>query len=107
MIQKILWATDGSEDSLEALRYVELFARRLNAGVVGLCVIPDYPEVVEGFSSEEKKRFEDWIKGVREAEEKRLKDIEGEMRAKGISFKIIVSTGIQIRRFLRFQIGKR
>ncbi|GBD39860.1 hypothetical protein HRbin37_02146 [bacterium HR37] len=94
MIQKILWATDGSEDSLEALRYVELFARRLNAGVVGLCVIPDYPEVVEGFSSEEKKRFEDWIKGVREAEEKRLKDIEGEMRAKGISFKIIVSTGI-------------
>lgn len=94
MIEKILWATDGSEDSLEALKYVELFARRLNAGVVGLCVIPDYPEVVEGFSSEEKERFEDWTKGVRETEEKRLKDIEGEMRARGISFKIIVSTGI-------------
>jgi nucleotide-binding universal stress UspA family protein len=38
-IKKILWASDGSEESEEALKYVGLFASRYGSEVVGLSVI--------------------------------------------------------------------
>ena len=42
MIKKMLWASDGSTDSLDALSYVEDIAHRCKAEIVGLYVIPDY-----------------------------------------------------------------
>lgn len=38
-IKKILWASDGSEESEEALKYVELLASRYGSEIVGLSVI--------------------------------------------------------------------
>jgi hypothetical protein len=31
MINKMLWATDGSKDSFEALKYAELLAKKLSS----------------------------------------------------------------------------
>ena len=38
-IKKILWASDGSKESREALRWAELCATRLGASVSALSVI--------------------------------------------------------------------
>lgn len=102
MIHKILWATDGSNDSSEALRYVELLAVKYKAGVIGLSVVPDYRGVIEGFPVEEKYRFVRWMEGsVKEKGKKRLEEIEKDFSAKGLSFKKELVDGIPYKEILR------
>src|SRR3989304_1843835 len=38
-IKKILWASDGSKESDEALKYVELFANKYSSEIIGLSVV--------------------------------------------------------------------
>jgi nucleotide-binding universal stress UspA family protein len=63
MIDKILSASDGSQDSIQTLKYAELLAKRFKAAILALFVIPDYSEGVFGrFPSDEKKNeFINWI----------------------------------------------
>jgi nucleotide-binding universal stress UspA family protein len=102
MIHKILWATDGSKDASEALKYVEMLAVKYKASVIGLSVVPEYRGVIEGFSEEEKERFVKWMEGsVREKEKKRLQDIERDFSARGLIFKKELADGIPYREILR------
>jgi len=39
-IKKIIWATDGSKESEEALNYARFLAQRFNSEIVGTYVIP-------------------------------------------------------------------
>ena len=62
LIDKILWASDGSKDSTEALKYAELLSKQFKAEIVGLFVIPDYTKsVLSQFSSEDRDKFSKWI----------------------------------------------
>lgn len=56
MINKILWASDGSKDSIQTLSYAELLAKRFKAEMLGLFVIPDYYNVAEKFPLDEKNK---------------------------------------------------
>ena len=64
MIKKIVWASDGSKDSVDALAYAESIARPLDSEIIGLYVIPDYFEVraIDEFPSPELDLLADWIK---------------------------------------------
>jgi nucleotide-binding universal stress UspA family protein len=53
-IKQILWATDFSEESKEALAYADLFARTLKAKLIALHVVPDFaPALYESFPEAE------------------------------------------------------
>jgi nucleotide-binding universal stress UspA family protein len=102
MIHKILWATDGSKDASEALKYVDMLAVKYKASVIGLSVVPEYHGVIEGFSEEEKDRFVKWMEGsVKEKEKRRLEDIERDFSARGLTFRKELVDGIPYREILR------
>ena len=96
MIKKILWASDGSPDSLDALEYVEEIANRCKAQVVGLYVIPDYFEVdiKDQFPEQEYDLIAKWIKETESSESDRLNNIAREFENKGHSFKTRISHGV-------------
>lgn len=96
MIKKILWASDGSTDSLDALSYVEDIANRCKAETVGLYVIPDYFEVdmKDQFPEQEYDLIAKWIKETKSRESDRLNDIAKQFESKGFSFKTRISQGV-------------
>ncbi|MCP2520078.1 universal stress protein [Candidatus Aminicenantes bacterium AC-335-K20] len=46
LIQRIVWATDFSDESVDALNYAELFAKKFNASLFALHVIPDFSPIL-------------------------------------------------------------
>lgn len=96
MIKKILWASDGSEDSLDALSYVEDIAQKCKAKTLGLYVIPDYFEVdiKDQFPEQEYDLIAKWIKETESKVSDRLNDIARGFKAKGLSFKTKIVQGV-------------
>jgi nucleotide-binding universal stress UspA family protein len=108
MIHKILWATDGSKDASEALKYVDLLAFKYKASVIGLSVVPDYRGVIKGFPIEERNKFVKWMDGsVKEKEKKRLEEIEKDFTARGLIFKEELVDGIPYKEILRVAAEKK
>ena len=101
MIHKILWASDGSKDSIQALKHAELIAKKLKAQILSLLVIPDYYDVAEKFPPDEKQRFAKWIEETTTKERKVLEDIGKDFKEKGINFKIEITSGIPYRQILK------
>lgn len=96
MIKKILWASDGSEDSLDALDYVEDIAQRCQSETVGLYVIPDYFEVdvEDQFPEQEYDLIAKWIKETESKQSDRLNEIAKEFESKGLRFKTKITQGV-------------
>jgi nucleotide-binding universal stress UspA family protein len=101
MIGKILWASDGSKDSIQTLRYAELLTKRFKSEILGLFVIPDYYNVAGKFPSDEKNKFIEWIEETKSRERKTLEDIARDFKEKGIKFKVEIESGIPFREILR------
>lgn len=102
MIKKIVWASDGSKDSIQALSHAESLARMFGAGIVGLYVIPDYFEVntIDEFQSEELDLLADWIKEKESRGSDRLSSIADEMRGKGLDFTTRIKQGVPYHRII-------
>ena len=96
MIKKILWASDGSEDSLDALDYVEVIAERCNSETVGLYVIPDYFEVdmKDQFPEQEYDLIAKWIKETEYKESDRLNQVAKRFDSKGLKFETLITQGV-------------
>lgn len=95
MINKILWATDGSKESLEALKYAELLSIKYDAPIVGITVLPKDNKLFDKLSGEEKKKFKDNIFNILETKEKQpLDDIKTELTRNGVDFSYTVEEGI-------------
>jgi nucleotide-binding universal stress UspA family protein len=102
MIDKILWASDGSKDSVEALKYAEFLAKRFKSKISGLFVIPDYyGEVTGKLPSDENNELIKWIEETRSKERKTLEDIAKDFKEKGTSFRIEITSGIPYKEILR------
>jgi nucleotide-binding universal stress UspA family protein len=101
MIHKILWASDGSKDSIQSLRYAELFAKRFKARVLSLFVIPDYYDIAERFPTDEKNRFIKWMEETKSKERKALEEIGKDLKEKGIDFRIEITSGIPYKEILK------
>ncbi len=108
MINKILWASDGSKNSDNALKCVELLAMKFKADIIGLSVIDTYYNVVESLSSDEKDKFSDWVEETLKSNEgKRLKSITDNFIARKIGFQIKIETGIPHREIIRIARGEK
>jgi nucleotide-binding universal stress UspA family protein len=101
MIHKILWASDGSKDSIQSLKYAELLAKRFKSQILSLFVIPDYYDVVDKFPQDEKNRFIKWIEETKSKERKALEDIGKDLKVKGIDFRIEITSGIPYKEILK------
>jgi len=102
LIKKIVWASDGSKDSIHALSHAESLARMFGAGIVGLYVIPEYFEVstINEFESEELDLLADWIKEKESRGSDRLSSIAAEMREKGLDFTTRIKQGVAYHRII-------
>ena len=100
-IKRILWASDGSRESRDALRWVELFATRLGASVSALSVIesPDLCtlEVPDDLKAEISLIDRDL--GTREA--KRLRRLGSVLEQKGIKAETRVIRGIPYQEIIK------
>jgi len=96
LIKKIVWASDGSRDSLDALAFAESIARPLDSEIIGLYVIPDYFEVraLDEFPSRELDLLADWIKEKESKGSDRLKNISEELASKGLRFRTRITQGV-------------
>ena len=96
MINKIVWTSDGSKDSLDALAYAENLARLFDSEIIGLYVIPDYFEVtvLDEFPSAELDLLADWIKEKESMGSDRLQNIAEELNAKGVNFSTRITQGV-------------
>lgn len=96
MIDKILWASDGSEDSLDALSFTEHLAKSMDSEILALYVIPDYFEVpvLEEFPSQELDLLAAWIKEKEIKGSDRLSSIAAEMKDKGVKFETRITQGV-------------
>ncbi|MCC6712207.1 MAG: universal stress protein [Candidatus Dadabacteria bacterium] len=102
MIKKIVWASDGSKDSLHALSHAESLARVFGAGIVGLYVIPEYFEVstMDEFESERLDLLASWIREKESKGSNRLSSIAAEMRGKGLDFTTRIKQGVPYHRII-------
>jgi nucleotide-binding universal stress UspA family protein len=95
MIKKILWATDGSEDSFEALKYAELLAKNCKADIHGLAVFPKDYKFFDTFPHEEKKKFKNSIKGTLELKERKsLEEVKKKLKQNNLHFSYNIANGI-------------
>lgn len=103
MINKILWASDGSEDSKRAIKYLELIAGKFGAEIIGVYVIPDYYEVeiTKDFPAYESDLFDKWISETESKQSDRLNDFAKIFREKGIKFKLEIGQGAPHKEVLR------
>jgi nucleotide-binding universal stress UspA family protein len=101
MIDNILWASDGSTDSIQTLKYAELLAKRFKAGILGIFVIPDFYKVVEKIPSDERNKFIKWIEETKSKERTTLENIARDFKEKGMRFGIEVTSGIPFKEILR------
>ncbi len=96
MLNKIVWTSDGSKDSLDALTYAENLARLFGSEIVGLYVIPDYFEVsvLDEFPNAELDLLANWIQEKESKGSDRLKNIADELNAKGLRFSTRITQGV-------------
>lgn len=87
-IKRVLWATDGSKVSKEALKYAILFAENFGSDIIGIHVIPKPEKLL--FKTE----FHDWTVKVEESLKSELSSLAKSLKGKGIRFEGMVSKGI-------------
>ncbi len=93
-IKKILWASDGSNESEEALRYVGLFANKYGSEVIGLSVIQ--PVDLSGLkvSPEIKKELVSIQATLERREYERVKKALEQLEPREIKWGISIRTGV-------------
>ncbi len=89
-INKILWATDFSEEAEESLLYADAFAKTFKASIIGLHIVPDFSAALYDAAYVIKGELAQRIDAVKKEAEDRLKEIS---KAKGIPFKAMVREG--------------
>ena len=88
--KKIIWATDFSDEAQEALLYADAFSKAFKARLIALHVVPDFAPALYDMASVIKGELARRVDSVKKEAKNRLEIL---MKAKGISFEIIVQEG--------------
>jgi nucleotide-binding universal stress UspA family protein len=92
-IKKIIWGTDGSKESEEALNYAVFLAKKFNSEIIGVSVIPMPEQLIDEYFRKSQGEVHDWTVKVNENIESRLTSISSELTSQGVSFKGVVLEG--------------
>ena len=100
-IKKILWASDGSKESLDALRWVEMFASRSGARLIAISVVESSP--ISGAKvSDSLKDDMSLIDGeLITKESERLRRIGTMLKQKGIEVETRVAKGVPYQEIIK------
>jgi nucleotide-binding universal stress UspA family protein len=101
-IKKILWASDGSQESDEALHYARFLAQRFNSEIVGSYVIGMHPKLLYDYSRDPDSEVYRWVEKVAENHKARLASIADELSTQGLRFRGEVLIGEPSEEIVRF-----
>ncbi len=95
MIKKILWTTDGSEDSLAALKYSELLAKNCKADICGLTVLSEDYGFLDGLPSDESSVIKNRIQQDLDLiARRRFEKLSSEISESGLDFSYEIVEGV-------------
>jgi len=90
IFQKILWATDFSEEAEEALQYAHKWARMFDAELLALHVVPDFSPVLYNTATVVKGELIRRVDLIKQEAKQRLQELSD---SKDINFRILVNEG--------------
>ncbi len=100
-IRKILWASDGSQESEDALKYAEILANEFGSQIIGFSVVQlidvskiDVPEEV-------RKELFVIASRMEEREYNRLEQAKRHLEQRGIKSEIEIETGVPHKEILK------
>jgi nucleotide-binding universal stress UspA family protein len=96
-IKKILWTTDFSDESREALLYAEAFAKTFHSKIIALHVIPDISPALYDAAVVIKGELARRVDYVKMEAKKRLGAIK---KAKNMTFKILIEEGTAAKKII-------
>ncbi len=104
-INKIVWGSDGTGDSAEALRIAEALSLKFKSRIAGISVIPDYYNVVNLFPPAEKARFRDWVDlNLITARKDAMEKLGRGLAKKGTGFEYEITRGIPAKAISNFAV---
>ncbi|MER3445904.1 MAG: hypothetical protein C4291_03275 [Candidatus Dadabacteria bacterium] len=102
-IKKIIWATDGSKESNEALNYARFLAQKFGSKIIGVHVV-EMPEkqIYDYLNDPESELYYRWMEKAEESYKVNLASIRDEMFNQGINFEGVVLKGEPNRKIVEF-----
>lgn len=104
-IKKIIWATDGSKESQEALNYARFLALRFNSEIIGVYVIPMPQKLLYDYSRDPDSELYRWVEKAAENHKARLTSIADELATQGLHLRGEVLIGEPNKEIVRFSRG--
>ena len=92
-IKKIIWASDGSDESEEALNYAIFLARIFRSEITGVYVIEMHPRLLYDYARDPDSELYSWVEQTAENHKERLISEAEISGIQGISFRTAVSIG--------------
>ncbi len=92
-IRKIIWATDGSKESEEALNYAVFLAKIFSSEIIGISVILMPEELIMDYFRKSEGEVHNWAVKIDEKLESRLSSIAVELASQGVNFGGVVLEG--------------
>lgn len=107
-IKRIIWATDGSKESDEALNYARFLARQFGSQIIGVHVI-EMPEkqLYEHFNDPESELFYRWMERAEESYKANLTSTGDRLINQGISFHGEILKGEPNKRIVEFALSEK
>ncbi|MBI2486105.1 MAG: universal stress protein [Deltaproteobacteria bacterium] len=85
--KKIIWATDGSKESEEALNYARFFAQIFNSEIIGVHVISMHQRLLFDYSRDPESERYSWVQKAEENYSVKLGSIADKLTAQKINFR--------------------
>ncbi len=86
-MKKIIWATDGSKESEEALNYARLFARRFESEIIGVHVIEMPERMIYDYVANPRSDHYEWLEKSEGDYAAKLAKTADELTAEGLNFR--------------------
>ncbi|MGB7293559.1 MAG: universal stress protein [Thermodesulfobacteriota bacterium] len=101
-IKKIIWATDGSKESEEALNYARFFAQRFNSEIIGVHVIEMPERLLYHYLTDPESEHYGWLKKAEEDFAAQLAATADDMTGQGLNFRGEILKGEPYKEIVRF-----
>lgn len=101
-IKKIIWATDGSIESGEALKYARFIAEKFNSETIGIHVIAMPDKLLSEYFREPESELYKWMDKAQERHRAKLTSIAHEFATKGLYFRGAILNGEPSKQIVEF-----
>ena len=106
-IRKIVWATDGSKESEDALLYARFFAERFNSEIIGVHVIEMPERLLYDYLKDPESEHYGWLKKAEGDYAEKLAAIADELTGQGLSFRGEILKGEPYREIVGFATNQK